>query len=490
MLNKILQSGGNPAMPTDIANNQGTMEGRAAAAGWLQGTRAKIEDTLSANKDNRDQGYLNLAGNLDVREEKKLEMSQEAFDWKRQDVHRQQAISLGMQQAAAENGYEGVIDYLKTADPERALEFTNKKLDLDQKMLSTDTMKSLAPVQQANALVEGYGVFGRMGQALLNAPEQDRAPMYEQMKPIMAAVMGKDNVPGTLQEAVPTLLLGSGQFNPNSQLFQANNMMLGVKSEMGQTIDALSASNAKFGPNDPRTQALQQQMNNLAEGGGMTLAQIAKLKVDKQNDATTGEKGLRNEWSNHNKDFDKLTGFYSSLAHSVRGGEQIDPLSGKPQGPNDVMTMYYYAHMLSPQSTLKPGAMGTLENMAGVPDEVKVKYNQVLNGAKLSHEERGAMLDSATSVWNANKKMYDTAKSGYQDIVTNKGWNPQNVFVANSPLEQLNLGPQIPDGLVKAAQKAVAQGMPVEQANKIVQDQMSKIQQAKQTTQGVGNVPR
>lgn len=480
MLDKILNQNQGAVMPANVANAPDTLEGRATRAGWMQGTRAKIEDTLAANKDNREQGYLDLAGNLDKREERKLAMGEEAFDWKRTDHSRQTAIQIGMQQAAQENGYEGVIDYLKTADPDRAIEYTNKKLSLDQKMLQTDTMKALAPAQQANALIEGYGVMGRMGQAILNAPAGDRSAMYEHMKPILGAVMGQDNVPGSLEEAKSTLLLGAGQFNPNSQLFQANNQLLGIKTDLGQTIDALTQAHNMFGSNDPRTQALQQQMNMLAENGGMKLSDIAKLKVQKENNATTGEKGLRNEWNGQTKDFNKLTGFYSSLAHAIRGGENIDPTSGKPQGPNDVMTMYYYAHMLSPASTLKPGAMGTLENMAGVPDAVKVKYNQVLNGNKLSPEERAAMLDSATSVWNANKKGYDTTKAGYNDIITNKGWNPQNVFIAQSPLDQLNLGPQVPDGLVKAAQKAVAQGMPVDKANAIVQQQMQKIQQMSQ----------
>lgn len=470
-------------MPGNIANAQGTpLQQSAAQYGWMQGTKARIQDELSINKDIRDTGYLGLAQNEDARAEKDSSMKQEAFGWKREDRQRDQMIQQGIAQAGQEGGYEGVIDYLKQADPERAIDFTNKKLALDRNMMTTDTMKALAPSQQAAAMVEGYGIFGRMSQALLQAPEEDRDGMYKHILPILKQV--NPYAPEQLDhDAKDMLLLGAAQYDPNSRLFSATKELNTFNTKLGQmTQDAAKAAQL-YGSNDPKSIALQQAVLSAGENNGMTAAQAAALQLKQQGDQVGGETALRNEFGKNNANFTKVANFYQQTMQSIKDSK--DPMTGKVQGPNDIGLIYNVAHMLNPQSMLKPGAIATLENTGGWSDEARQQYNKVLNGQKLTPEERDAYAHTATGIYEANKRSYDTMKAGYQDIVTQNGYRPQQVFVNSTPLTQLDTGPKVPDDLQRMAEQAVAQGADPKAVNARMQQIVS--QRAQPPAQGIPN---
>lgn len=165
-------------------------------------------------------------------------MDREKFSWEKDDRQKAAYIQDGMQQAAQQGGYSGVIDFLKVADPKQAIAFHAEKLKLDRAIMKTDVMKALGPNEIGKAKLESYGILGKMFQGVLNAPAADRQNMLDTMQPMLKQVLG-DGAPKTLQEALPIGMLAVAQATPENQIFESQKMTSLSDTEIGKTSVAL-----------------------------------------------------------------------------------------------------------------------------------------------------------------------------------------------------------------------------------------------------------
>jgi len=207
--------------------------GADPSLGWMQGVMAAKDLQFKQNEDANRKGMLDIAQHGDIREERVSMHGAESFDWKRQDRAQEQFIQQGMATSFQQGGYEGVIDFLGANDPQRAMDFTKQKLELDASIMGNKVMQSLVPSKQAEAMVEGYNVIGKMGQSLLNAPEQDRSGMYQHMLPIIKTI-NPNASDGLDSNAINMFMLAAGQAMPESQLFGAQRAQLTSESAMGK----------------------------------------------------------------------------------------------------------------------------------------------------------------------------------------------------------------------------------------------------------------
>lgn len=447
--------------------------------GWMKGALAARDLQFKQNDDVRQQGLLDIANHGDVRQERTSQQQAEAFDWKRKDRDREMAIQSGMSEAAQQGGFEGVIDYLTNADPDRALDFAAKKNSLDQAMMKTDTIKSLIPIQQAAAMAEGYGIIGKMGTALLRAPDEDRQGMYQNMLPVLKKI--NPDAPDSLnQDAVNMFMLGAAQAMPANLLYANDKKLNQYQSAIGQKMGDYQRIVEQYGADSPQAQILKNSIFNDSMNKGMTAAEQANLQLKQGQNNVMGENQLRQEFSKNSDNFNKVATFYQQLASAAK--ESMTP-DGKIKGPNDLTVIYNYGHMLDPNSSVREGEYATYANTGGWPDTLRIRYNKALNGDKLSDRQREAFVEAATTIFDANKKSYDTLKSGYQDIITKRGYDPQSVLVSASPLASLDNDPAVPAELQRTAMKYVAQGMDPKVADGIVKDILAK--KTQQTQQAI-----
>lgn len=159
----------------------------------------------------------------------------------------EQQLQLGMRQASEQGGFDAVIDFLRTADPVKAVQFNRMKLELDDKMAESEVIQTALPAKKAAAMVEGYEVLGKMGMALLQANDDDRGNMYKQMLPIIKTV--NPGASASLdQNAVDMFVLAAAQATPTNTLATSQKQMAMAKTEYGQTamaMDELSRSGKK-----------------------------------------------------------------------------------------------------------------------------------------------------------------------------------------------------------------------------------------------------
>lgn len=207
---------------------------------------ARSEETLGLAKEqfglNKD--YLSIAQqDLGIRLENH-ENDMEEFGWKRDDRDRDMRIQQGMTQAADQGGYEGVINFLKVTDPKKAIAFHAEKLKLDSAIMSNETMKTVSMNDKPKALLESYGILGKVSMAMLNAKPEDRDNMFKTISPLLKQVMG-DNAPQTLEEFVPIGMLSVAQATSENQISLQNKNLAALETEEGNTTLAIQQLAAK-----------------------------------------------------------------------------------------------------------------------------------------------------------------------------------------------------------------------------------------------------
>jgi len=164
--------------------------------------------------------------------------AQEKFDWERTAHTKQQELTAGMENASRENGYTGVIDFLKTRNPVMAIQFHAAKLQLDNSIMSNEVMQVKTKNESSQAMFDSYAVLGKMGSSLMAAAPEDRETMYQQILPMVRKVV--PDAPDNIEEATPMFLLGISQATPANQLASMNVNTQKSVSKSGKLYDDLS----------------------------------------------------------------------------------------------------------------------------------------------------------------------------------------------------------------------------------------------------------
>jgi hypothetical protein len=389
-------------LPKDIPANVG--------ASWVEGYRMRQED---------------------MRKNATISMAQEQQGWQRTDREKRRMIDDGIINAAGTGGFEGALDYLKTADPERAMQFSIAKDKMDQSMMQTEIFKSALPNEKAKLMIEGYGIMGKMGAALLNAPSKDRDNMYQHMLPILKTV--NPDAPSSLnQSALDMFQLAVAQATPENQLWNAKKSATTLNSALGVAMQDAHKAAQLYGPDSPEAGMARKYLQDVAESKGALVASTAQ---DMQNKAKklnmSQEAVMRKELLNLNKNYMTVQDNFNKIQATAQAYQQAekDPTTPFNYGPSDTALIFNFMKILDPTSVVRESEFATAANSGGVPQAVQAEYNKVLKGGALSPEMRQEFLKTSKQLYEASKKSYDQNNSTYRDLATRNGLNPDNVIM-------------------------------------------------------------
>ena len=139
-------------------------------------------------------------------------------------------------------------------------------------------------------------------------------------------------------------------------------------------------------------------------------------------------------------------------------------VSAPETAAGDMSRIFGYMKILDPGSTVREGEYASAENARGVPSSVLAQYNRVLNGQRLTPQQRNEFTQSAGDLVNSQKQQFNEVAKYYSDISAKNRINPENVIydpykdlelkttpiktpkVMTSPAQQLNV-PQISTGV-------------------------------------------
>ena len=132
-------------------------------------------------------------------------------------------------------------------------------------------------------------------------------------------------------------------------------------------------------------------------------------------------------------------------------------VSAPDTAPGDMSKIFGYMKILDPGSTVREGEYASAENARGIPDAIRAQYNKVIEGTRLTADQRNKFDQAAGALINSQKTQFETLKTFYSDAAIRQNANPKNVIY--DPFEGLEIK-KPPEVTEKAKPKAADLGIP------------------------------
>lgn len=158
-----------------------------------------------------------------------------------------------------------------------------------------------------------------------------------------------------------------------------------------------------------------------------------QTKGVKTQDPTFGrEQDLRKEYgaTPEYKRYDDVRAAYER----VRTSAQMD------SGAGDIGTIFGYMKMLDPGSVVREGEFATAQNSSGIPDRVRNMYNAVVNGERLTPEQRAEFVRVSDGLYQNEAQRIEGLNTRFSGIAGEYQLEPNRVVQQPKHYEPLPLG--------------------------------------------------
>ena len=135
-----------------------------------------------------------------------------------------------------------------------------------------------------------------------------------------------------------------------------------------------------------------------------------KLKTEKKEKKLTTTSGFRKEFNAlpEVKEFSKVRSAYNKV--KVAGED--------PSPAGDLSLIFNYMKILDPGSVVKEGEFANAQNAGGIDTKIRNFYNQVVDGTRLSAEQRQDFLNQARNAASAEFVGLNDQMNRYRNIAT------------------------------------------------------------------------
>ena len=140
---------------------------------------------------------------------------------------------------------------------------------------------------------------------------------------------------------------------------------------------------------------------------------------DSAKDLANVEESLRKEYAHLAKPYFDARDAFARIEQSAKN----------PSPAGDLATIFGYMRMLDPASTVREGEFATAQNAAGIPTRVTNLYNRLLNGERLSPEQRADFLQQSRGLYDRQERQYEQIQKQYRGIAERTGARPENTIV-------------------------------------------------------------
>lgn len=127
------------------------------------------------------------------------------------------------------------------------------------------------------------------------------------------------------------------------------------------------------------------------------------------------------------KEYDKAS---NDTFEAIRGFKKVENAanSKNPTGAEDVALVFGFMKTIDPESVVREGEFATAENTSGVPDRVRVAYNKLLNGDRLSPEQRSNFVSAARNQLRGQLELQKLTDDRYADIAQSGGLDVERII--------------------------------------------------------------
>ena len=98
-----------------------------------------------------------------------------------------------------------------------------------------------------------------------------------------------------------------------------------------------------------------------------------------------------------------------------------------PSAAGDLALIFNYMKVLDPGSTVREGEFANAQNSGSVPQRIMANYNSVLNGERLTAEQRSDFVDRASRLFKQASEQHKKTAEQFRGIAKRNKLNPDDV---------------------------------------------------------------
>ena len=167
-------------------------------------------------------------------------------------------------------------------------------------------------------------------------------------------------------------------------------------------------------------------------------AELSTLGMDEFKDQRKAEGDLRKEFNALPvvKDFNKVRTAY----------EKVKQAGANPSPAGDLSLIFNYMKILDPGSVVREGEFANAQNAGGIDTKIRNQYNQIIDGTRLSPDQRQDFLNQSKNAASAEFKGAREALDQYKGLAANSGLRADQIIPSNYLQIEEELSPSKPQG--------------------------------------------
>lgn len=127
---------------------------------------------------------------------------------------------------------------------------------------------------------------------------------------------------------------------------------------------------------------------------------------------------LRNEFAKQSKEFFQVTQSFQRVMDSA----------SDPSAAGDLALIFNFMKTLDPGSVVRESEFATAQNAAGVPERIRAKYNNILEGERLSDKTRQDFVTRSIKIFTGQQKLQGGRVSEFSRLAKRAGLAPEDVI--------------------------------------------------------------
>lgn len=164
---------------------------------------------------------------------------------------------------------------------------------------------------------------------------------------------------------------------------------------------------------------------------------IAKLNNESKPDPKFTQ-DLRKEFTALSKDYVKVRDAF--------GRVQATNVGQDATGADDVALIFNFMKILDPGSVVRESEFATAENTGGVDDKIRNTYNRLLNGERLTPEQRASFRATAERLFKQQDAQQQKLFTTFERLAEKQGIDPNDVAFDIGLVPNPNAPPAAPQG--------------------------------------------
>jgi hypothetical protein len=109
--------------------------------------------------------------------------------------------------------------------------------------------------------------------------------------------------------------------------------------------------------------------------------------------------------------------------------KKVEAAANDPSAAGDLSLIFGFMKILDPASVVRETEFANAQNAAGVPDQIRNQYNNILSGERLNPNQRTDFIRQARELAKSQKSVFEnTIMPRYESIVATNNLNRANVL--------------------------------------------------------------